>query len=265
MRLEQTRRPRFGALRMLWAKRLARDGLLLTTAEAIEILGAAQVGEDPRLAEATLRSAGVPVDLLRFFHEPQESPEFSVIHEVVARFSRGDSSHSVRKFLDSLAFRFQPSQPGFVVSTENGEGSLDAVRMQLTRGDYWDGKGDGGNVDLARQLCDSLPGVRFLANIERSQISTLLGTIHEWTNPDRLNLTIMPVDFRLAQWAQDNAKTGCIRDASSGTQEAAALAPRFASRGEDGSTFVPGESLVLAGVGGSGHEDFPIPSAVSGR
>jgi len=57
---------------------------------------------------------------------------------------------------------------------------------------------------------------------------------------------LMPSPLRVAQWAQDDARSGFVLRDDNGVCEAVTLAPRFASRGEEASTLVPGENLLLA-------------------
>jgi hypothetical protein len=214
-------------------QRLARDGLLATTAAVIGELR--KRGKPVELA--ALESAGLPLDWLAFFSPPGQTSGADA-RAIVEWLAAGDRETQ----LSSASFAFRPSAPGFRVSSESGEEALAGLRVQLTRGDDWDRPGDGGSVDLVRQLVEELPAIPIVASLEAGQLPAFLrsaGRWH-WSEHPRFDLVLEPGP--LAQWAQDNAKTG--RDGAG----ALVLVPRYASRGELGASFVPGETFAPDGL-----------------
>jgi len=210
-------------------KRLARDGLLPTTAALIRDLRQRSKPTDL----AALEACGIPVDWLSHFSPPDQDAR-SVVEWIAAGASDAD--------LARAKFAFRPSAPGFHLASESGECALESLRVQLTRGDDWDRPGDGGSVDLVRQLVEKLPGVPIVASLEAAKLPIFLRTAGtwRWDSDRRFDLLLEP--WPLAQWAQDNAKTG--RDAAG----ALVLLPRYASRGELVANFVPGETLAPEGL-----------------
>ncbi len=237
-------------------KRLAKEGLLATTAAVIVELHARSKPVDL----ATLEACGLPVDWLAFF-APPEKPAASA-EELVAWIdgllaAKRDPAALAAELKGAL-FAFRPSSPGFRVASESGEETLDVLRVQLTRGDHWAGEGDGGSVDLVRQLVEALPDVALVASLNEPELAKFLitaGSWH-WSPQSRFDLFVEPVP--LAQWAQDDAKSGA--DAS-GTLT---LVPRFASRGELGASFVPGETFALEGLLELGQRVVRSPLAFQG-
>ncbi|MCH8965741.1 MAG: hypothetical protein IIB58_12315 [Planctomycetes bacterium] len=57
----------------------------------------------------------------------------------------------------------------------------------------------------------------------------------------------------VAQWAQDNGKAGTVDAGESGGRQPATLVPRYASRREDGTVLVPGETFLADGLAAAGH------------
>ncbi len=207
-------------------QRLARDGLLATTAAVIRDLRDRSKPTDL----ATLAACGLPVDWLAYFSPPdQDAPALLEWIGTGADLSRAN-------------FAFRPSAPGFRLASESGECALEGLRVQLTRGDDWDRPGDGGSVDLVRQLVESLPGVPIVASLQAEKLPAFLRSAGRWHWQEKQRFELVLEPGPLAQWAQDNAKTG--RDASS----ALVLVPRYATRGELGAHFVPGETFVTEGL-----------------
>lgn len=161
--------------------------------------------------------------------------------------------------IDSFA-RFRQTLTGFLVSSDAGEGEFKTLRVQLTRGDYWLAEGDGGSVDVARQLLQSVPQAAFVISIEQWFLGTLAETTKNWREIDRIKLIAEPLEC--SQWARDNAVVGSVADGNSRT--AVTLVPRFASRGEIGSTFVPGDSLLMEGFAAAGHRVVQSPLLFQG-
>jgi len=144
--------------------------------------------------------------------------------------------------------RFEPSMPGWRVAGESGETEIEGLHLQLTRGDDWLARGDGGCVDVARQLAAALPKARILASIEEKHLADFLSESATW-KPRRTGETWALVSpMAVAQWAQDNCKFGWVAGDKGAAPVRVALAPRYPSRGEAGAVFVPGEAVVLQGL-----------------
>jgi hypothetical protein len=67
----------------------------------------------------------------------------------------------------------------------------------------------------------------------------------------------------VSQWAQDNGKAGSVA-VEGQDPEPATLVPRYASRREDGSVFVPPESFLMEGLAASGHRVVASPLLFQG-
>lgn len=228
--------------------RLAADGLLVTTALAIEALG------DPSAAnEATLRRLGLPTDLLACFTLEAEGVEGAGIIEWISEQLRaGRSAADLRPTLQAAAFRWRPSLPGFISDSESGEAAIEALRLQLTRGDDWLAPGDGGSIDILRQLVVAMPEVDFTVSIEPEFVDTFLDVAKQWPlQRDGRIVAVVEELEKITQWAQDNAKPGRVYGMTGdGVREVgpASLAPRYASLGELGSRYMQGDSFLLDGL-----------------
>lgn len=237
-------------------KRLAREHLLPTTAAVIAELRA----HSRPIDLATLSATGLPVDLLGFF-APPEQPAAGA-GELVAWIDRlvgaKPAPAALAAELDRALFAFRPSAPGFRVASESGEETLDILRVQLTRGDHWGGTGDGGSVDLVRQLVEALPDVALLASLQGAELAKLQQTAANWNWPPRSRFDLVLEPGPLAQWAQDDAKVGF--DAKGRVT----LVPRFATRGELGANFVPGESFALEALPALGERIASSPLVFQG-
>jgi hypothetical protein len=185
-------------------KQLARDGLVATAKAAAGILGT----DDP----AKLAAVGIPADLLAFF-------------------DRGTGT-----------FSFRQAVPGFRASSESGDEQIRLARVQITNAKYFLAEGDGGSVDVVRQLLAALPDATFLASIEEKHVDGFLETAKGWPG----KLTLVPEALPVSQWAQDDGKPGAADGA------ALLLVPRYASRGEEGASLVPGDTFVGEGLAAAG-------------
>ena len=209
---------------------LARRGLLATTAAATESLASSREA----VGTEDLRAIGLPVDWLEFFRDTDS------------------------------AFAFRPSLPGFEVATESGEHEIETVRLQITSGTYWSGAGDGGCVDLARQLIEALPEARFVASVQESHLAGLLETAGTWPPSTGSRLVLLPEALPVAQWAQDGGKSGRVPVPGGQGYETVTLVPRYASRGEAGAAFVPGETFLVDGFASAGLRAVQSPLLFQG-
>jgi hypothetical protein len=254
----------------LVAHRLARDGLLATLAQVLEIARApdsrASADEYQRSKIDWLRRTGLPVDLLACFAvDPDSQPtSASVVEFVERKLESGASAQSLQDELVKVAFRFRASAPGFRVAAESGEQDIGLVRLQMTSGTYWSGEGDGGSLDLARQLLDALPDASFFASIEEKHLERFLETARAWPIGRADRFTLSAESLPVAQWAQDDGKPGWIEPGANRAREAVTLVPRYASRGEDGAIFVAGETFLMDGFAATGRRVVQSPLLFQG-
>jgi hypothetical protein len=244
--------PKLAVAAEVVATRLARDGLLATTAQVMEILGAERFAREDHLE--LLRAAGLPVDWLAYFSGPEGA---SPVRFLAERFAEGLASIDIVPELGKLAFAFRATIPGFQVATESGENAIDTVRLQVGNATYYSGPGDGGTVDVARQLFETIPDVRFVASIEEKNLAAFQAIARGWKITEPARITLVAEPFFVGEWAQDNGKSGIYADG--GGRKVATLAPRYASRGEDGASFVPGETFALEGFAATGRRVVQSP------
>jgi hypothetical protein len=219
---------------------LARRGLLATTAAAVEALGTSSPDR--------LREVGLPVDWLEFFSIPGSGSALQAIGSAAA---------------SGATFAFRPTLPGFAVATESGEHEIGLVRLQIASRAYWAGPGDGGSLDVVRQLLEVLPGAEFVASVEEKNLEGALDAARTWKGGAAARLTIVAEPLPVSQWAQDDGKPG-LAPAAGGGSEVVTLVPRYASRGEDGAHFLPGETFLADGLASAGHRIARSPLLFQG-
>ncbi len=244
----------------LVAARLARDGLPATTGALADVLGEKLLRQD---APSLLRRVGIPVDLLACFGASERDGTLQKLLQEIAE-RRRKSPVECGQWLSKLPFVWKPS--GFRVALDSGKHDAAMLRLQLTRGDYWDGVGDGCSVDIARQLIAKLPETKFVIHIQDRFVNQFLLTAKQWPLGDRGRVMVLPEQEILGQWAQDNAKVGFIerRDGGSAATKPVTLVPRYASRREDGSVLVPGESFLADRLSEAGYEVRQSPLLFQG-
>ena len=232
-------------------RRLSRDGLPATALEAVRTLGAAAQGRD-ELLEAALSGVGVPTDLLAKFELPGADgfPPGDAAAWMTARVRAGDAAMAVRERLGRAVLRAVPSLAGFEPTDDAGSRAPVAVRVQVTRGDDWLGEGDGGSIDVARQVAALLPDVPLYVSVQSAHAAELCTHASEWVAQRRAGVTIIEEGARLSQWAQDNARAGCIE--RGGERAPAALLPRYASRHDELTAYVPGDTRAAESLSGAG-------------
>ncbi len=141
---------------------------------------------------------------------------------------------------------FTPTIPNFQLLPDDGTYQPRALRLQLTRGTDYAAPTDGGSLDMLRHLAAALPEIPLFVSVERQHVADARAACHDFATTRSAPITLVVEDLPVAQWAHDNAKPG-LADG-----HPVALLPRYASRGEDGSLFIPGESFLhenLAAVG----------------
>ena len=247
-------------------RRLAADGLLPTLTHVLAIIGPANLNRGEAEDMDLLRHAGLPVDLFRYFPIPGDASQsgYAVIRAILSRLLSGRTPEQTARDLANLPFEFFKSHHSFRAATESGESSIGLFRLQLSRGDYWRGKGDGSSLDIARQLADVAPDARFLISVEQVHARKLLGFLRQWPVLSMRNITLVAEDFEVSEWAQDNGKPGLLKTDSDALGVPATLVPRFASRGEEGTILAPGECRVWSGLHAAGHSLVQSPLLFQG-
>jgi len=229
------------------AERLARDGLRATLVTAFAQLD--QGGADRRTPAERLERAGFPLDWLDSFAMPDSEP----LLDVVAReLGAGRSREVVLAQIAALPFVYRPTIPGFGVATECGEHDAAALRLQISSATDYARPGEGGAMDILRDLARALPDAEIVAGVETKHLAAVERESRTLAESRAGRITLVESPLPLAQWAQDSAKAGHVE--SSGRRAVVWLAPRYASRGEDGTRFAPAESLALEGFSESGRE-----------
>lgn len=252
--------PSMRAAAKIVAERLPRDGLLETTANVIMTLGPKAILESPPHAAILepLREVGLPTDLLECYANPEGGSAEGVVRWMASIVVMPGGMDEIRRQFQQAPFRWRPSHPGFRVATESGEHTITGIRAQFTRGGYWDGVGDGGNLDLMRSVIEAIPNISVCAAIRSTDLREFTATSQSWPLNEQQPLTLISVDHTVSQWAQDNGKSGHI-DAGEVT-----LVPRYASRNEVGSQYIFGESLVMNGLSAAGWRIIQSPLLFQG-
>ena len=253
----------------LVSRRLARDGLLMTLANVLAIWHAPEARgyETPFANDKVkwLRGSGLPVDLLPFFALDGEQVDADkLVQHIENRLASGATPESLKDELARIPFRFRPSAAGFRAASESGEDDVSLVRVQLTSGTYWSGAGDGGCLDVVRQTLSALPNASFFASIEEKHLERFLETARSWPIGRADRFTVSPEPLPVSQWAQDDGKPGTIAIDDSGKRALATLVPRYASRGEPGASFVPGETYLIDGFAAAGQRVVQSPLLFQG-
>ncbi|MFN0132134.1 MAG: hypothetical protein ACKVW3_06340 [Phycisphaerales bacterium] len=236
----------------LVATRLAYDGLATTTIGAIVRLGPNHIAKLDQPA-ALLRRLGLPIDLLLRFHhhapDPQAPGEDAFVRTLAAQLAASPGDATAARVADELRLTgtgYRPTQSRFRISLDSGQEHARAVRLQATSGKPWFAEGAGGGLDVVRQVLAVLPELPAIVSVEDRHAADFAQSLEDLVVARRGATKVVVESLPVAQWAQDNARAGAIGDAGQG--QPALLVPRFASRGEEGSIFVPGESLLASGL-----------------
>lgn len=248
--------PTLRAAAALVARRLATDGLLATTARAIELIGVDRVAGAEDGGVGLLARVGLPVDLLRHFADDDESGLLPAMTSMLA--SGADVEEVVRR-LGVVPFAFEPSMAGFVIADEAGGGELELLRLQLPKGTYWRGRGGGDPVDVAGQLAERVPDVPMLITIGQTHLARFRDTAASWRRPPGARMLVVAEPFEVSRWAQDSGKGGYSADGRPAT-----IVPRFASRRHDAPECNVGDSLISHGLRASGHQAGQSPLLFQG-
>ena len=243
------------------ARRLAHDGLLRTLAHVIAILGPDRFTKSEAATLDALRSVGLPTDLLSCYSTTNPGPA-GVVALIVRRLDDGVPLESIQQELGTLPFRFRPSLRSFQVATESGEDELGTMRVQVGGG-YRDGVVTGGSIDVITQLVNAFPAVDFLISVPSEHQKPFHAmAAHSWRLRRTNHVTLVSEPLMVTAWAQDNGKAGWI--AAGPVRRLATLVPRYACIGEAPSQFSKGESFLMDGLVGAGHEVVQSPLLFQG-
>jgi hypothetical protein len=245
-------------LSTLIARSLAKDGLLLCAARALAV--AKRTTADLQAAEALslLRQAGLPSDLLPSFRAVRcGSDEHTVVDWLMKQLGSA-SPERLRPALAKVPFDFGASAPGFTSIPDSGQVEPETLRIQLTRAGYYAASGDGGSLDILRQLLEKTRA-RLLVHAQEHHAAALPAAMRTWPTEFRDRITLLVQSSPLSQWAQDSAKPGRRPDGHGAT-----LTPRFASRGEEASQLVVGDSCIGSALQAGGHEVIRSPLLFQG-
>lgn len=231
---------------------LAREGVVRAAAHAIAALGPDRFGKDARADLRLLSDVGLPADLLRYFRPTGSAQPVDAgwIAQQLISSPQVDGRFSA----DSFEFTFSQSLPGFRVAGEDGQYGVRSFRFQITRGDDWLGPGDGAGVDILRQVVQRVPEMPLMIHVEERFLEPLLETMRSWNMPNPQRIQLLAETMTVSQWAADNIRPGTVAVPGKRHRELAMLAPRYCSRGEDGSVFVPGDTKLLASLAATGRK-----------
>lgn len=249
-------------------RRLAGDGLLKTLIQVLEHLGTDGFTAPDRSSLDRLYRIGFPADLLAPFvageQEDAVNDSLEVLGALARKLSSGIDPQIVKQELETVSFRVPSYWQGFEIATESGQHEIGLVRMQLGGG-YRNGIVPGDAIDVSRQMIAGLPDADFIVSVPAQflePVSWFANTVLPLRRRHQLMLVAEPL--MTESWAQDNGKSGIIRPTGSALPVHATMAPRYASRDEALSTFLPTESFLMDGLQGAGHRVIQFPLLFQG-
>ncbi|MEM7261579.1 MAG: hypothetical protein AAF488_06275, partial [Planctomycetota bacterium] len=240
-------------------KGLATRGLVLTLVDAIGILGPADFRRARTRHLEQLRAVGIPTDLLQYFD--RHGNGLALVRAIASDLAAGNKLTEIHAKYADTEFRFAATETRFRSAVESGDGPVEALRFQLGRGDSWGGLDDGGSVEILRQVLARVPDIQCVAHIEPRFVDVLRESLVEQQSEWK-RLRVLPSKWPVTQWARDNGLPGStVRE---GKTLAATLLPRYASRRQDGSEFVEGDSYLFDTLEAAGHVTIASPLLFQG-
>ncbi len=245
------------------AVHLATDGLLHTLAFVLTSLSQSNFIDPTPDHLLQLASIGFPVDLLAHFTTPQradplspvssiDSRALATIRHVARRLAPQSHTPPTSDQLDfGLLFRFSPTNPAIFYPDDAGSHTPALLRAQMTRAGHYLGPNSGDNLDLLRHVAQALPDIPILVNIQAGFADEFIARARSWARSEHAPVTVLAHACVVSQWAQDNARAGFVElrpdidVKASASRRFAVLSPRFPSRGDDGSVFIPTEAAVV--------------------
>jgi hypothetical protein len=250
--------PLVAELSTLIARSLARDGLLLSAARALAAIRRTRAGVFGAEALSLLKQSGLPTDLLASFRPNGAHPGEEAVVDWLLTQLESSPPERLRPLLARIPFEFRASSAGFAALPDSGQVDPEVVRIQITRASYYAAPGDGGSFDILRQLLEKTRA-RLLVHAEQKHAAPLVRAMRQWPASFHDRLTLLVQDLPLSQWAQDCAKSGRLQGGRPAT-----LTPRFASRGEETSQFVVGDSCVATALAAAGQTVIRSPLLFQG-
>lgn len=240
----------------LIARRLAKSGLAATALEAAAVLRPFIRASPEHTLESLLHQAGLPIDLLAMLEleGPEGFPRGGCVNWLSVRLIGASPlpTARLRTALAAARLDFRPTLDSFRATDDAGREPPLLVRLQLTRADDWLGVGDGGSLDIARQVAQLLPTVPIVLTARQDHAPLIARHAAAWS-ADRSRtapITLITESVTVSEWAQDNARAGTVLRA--GVRLPAAILPRYASRAEELAAFVPGDSALAASLRAAG-------------
>lgn len=230
-------------------RKLATNGLLSTLCDVVQILGPAELLNDIQPSLYRLESIGFPADLLACFavRDFGTIPEAAadVLQTVAKKVVANDDLDAVKRELESFPFRFPKVWSQFTAASESGERPLGMLRLQVGGG-YFNGLIPGESIDVVGQLVAAFPRIDYVvsipAAIERPLNFWAANTL-PLTRHHQFKMIAEP--YEIETWAQDNGKAGTSQPDPTEPPVWTSLAPRYASRDEGASAFLPTESFLM--------------------
>lgn len=235
-------------------QRLAADGLPLTLAKAMKLMGPASFATNRSAGLARLATLGLPTDLLSSFSvEGSGGANGDLVLWLARRLAEEAVPEDIESELAMLPFHYQPAETTFAVAAESGEDEIGLLRMQAGGG-YRAGVVPGGSIDVIFQLVEALREADYYISVWHevaTPFASMVNSTWRLRRRDQLTLAVEPAP--VAAWAQDNGKAGVLLGADRKPSRPATLVPRYACIGEGWSEYEPGESLLMENLQASGH------------
>lgn len=249
-------------------RRLAYDGLLSTLAETLDVLGPSAYATDPAEGLLHLNALGFPTDLLACFARDQRDNPSESAREVLALVARRlratGAVAALQPELDSLPFRFPAAWSKFAAAPENGIDELGMLRLQAGGG-YSHGIVPGECIDVIGQLVKAFPNLDYVVSTPAEVLKPLQSWVRQTLPLERTHqFKMIDEPYRVKTWAQDNGKAGTTVEIGTGRSVYSVLTPRFASRCDGFSSFLPTESFLMDGLEAAGLRVVHCPLLFQG-
>lgn len=230
-------------------RQLARDGLLATLCDVLQILGPEEFLTETQSSQYRLESIGFPADLLACFADRDfdtiREASAEVLRTVAGKMTDGAEIDKLKKELAVIPFRLPKVWSQFTAASESGEQPLGMLRLQIGGG-YVDGIIPGESIDVVGQLVAAFPKIDYVVSVPSAIEQPLnFWAVNTLPLTRRHQFKIAAEPYEMETWAQDNGKAGTSQPSSTETAVWTTLAPRYASREEGASAFLPTESFLM--------------------
>lgn len=232
-------------------EKLAFDGLMVTLARCLEILGPERFATNAEAGARELRDLGFPTDWLQFFSfDPASEAGCALVVAHVAReLLAGLWTADLEVRLRAVPMHFRKAHAHYRAVEETGGADIRLLRVQVGGG-YRGGIIPGGSIDVSGQLVAAVPEADLLVTVPEEHLENVRWLIQScWLLRRTNQVTLIPEKLGISAWAQDNGKAGVLV----GEGVPATLAPRYASKREVNADFLPSESFLMDGLRAAGH------------